>query len=103
MTAGRDQRAVISMAIHERNERPIFVYRSRPERPDDSGWTLTAGETQGFGRDQLGAAHLSHLADHWPELASVFADARAESAWEWDPDTSSYREVQMPPSFWEST
>jgi hypothetical protein len=43
--AAEGQVAVISLAIHDRDERPLFAYRTEPEKPHDSGWTLTAGES----------------------------------------------------------
>jgi hypothetical protein len=90
------QRVVLSKAIHDEDRRPIYVYRSTPAIPDDSGWTATAGETTDLVADDLHWAHMSHLVARWPELARVFADLRAESHWEWDEENRRYGEVVAP-------
>jgi hypothetical protein len=91
-----EERVVISKVIHEQDRRPIYVYRSAPQAPDDSGWTATAGETHDLDASELASAHMSHLVERWPELAEVFADARDQSHWEWDEATRGYREI-LPP------
>lgn len=90
--ARADERAVISKAIVDDDRRPIYVYRSLPQQPDDSGWTATVGEAPGE-TWELVAAHLNHLIDRWPELRRVFADLRPESHWEWDESAGQYREI----------
>ena len=90
------ERIVTSRVIHEEDRRPIYVYRSAPQVPDDSGWMATAGETNELAGSELVAANVRHLVDRWPELASVLADARAKSHWEWDHATRQH-EIQPPP------
>jgi hypothetical protein len=95
--AAEGQVAVISLAIHDRDERPLFAYRTEPEKPHDSGWTLTAGEShEEIRQARLGVAHLHHLVERFPQLANVFADDRVDSAWEWDADTGRYRDISLP-------
>jgi hypothetical protein len=91
-----EERAVIAKVIHKEDRRPIYVYRSAPQAPDDTGWTATAGETRNLDASELASAHISHLVEQWPELAEVFADDRDESHWEWDEATGRYREI-LPP------
>ena len=91
-----DERVVISKVIHGEGRRPIYVYRSAPQAPDDSGWTATAGETHDDEVSDLSAAHMSHLVARWPELAEMFADAREESHWEWNEKTLRYHEILRP-------
>jgi hypothetical protein len=92
--ATEDQIAVISLAIHDRDERPLFAYRIERQQPDDSGWTLTAGESpEEIRQARLGVAHLAHLVERFPQLAQVFADDRVDSAWEWDADAGGYRDI----------
>jgi hypothetical protein len=89
-----DERAVISKAIFDEGRRPIYVYRSTPQAPDDSGWTATVGESpEEIRSSEFLAAHIEHLVDRWPELGKVFADPRRESHWEWDESAAEYREI----------
>ena len=90
------ERLVMSKAIHDGDRRPIYLYRSPPQQPDDSGWTATLGELHDLTSPELVAAHISHLLARWPELASVFADSRPESHWEWDALAGQYREILDP-------
>ena len=90
------KRIVMSRIIHDEDRRPIYVYRTAPQMPDDSGWTATAGETHELAGSEVVAAHMTHLVDRWPELARVFADPRADSHWEWDDATRQYEEIQPP-------
>ena len=96
MAVAPDQRVVMSKAIFEQGRRPVYVYRDKPVRSDDSGWTLTVGELRTLLKDDLTAAHISHLVEAWPELGPVFADSRDESDWEWDEASATYREVYPP-------
>lgn len=94
LPAQADERAVISKAIFDKDRRPIYVYRSLPQKPDDSGWTATVGESpEEIRNSELAAAHIEHLIDRWPELGKVFADSRPESHWEWDESAGEYGDL----------
>ena len=62
--------------------RPRWVYRETPMNEFDSGGRLI---------DIL--EHLGHYAAKWPELATLLADEREWSAWEWHADQGRYVEV----------
>lgn len=96
--AKHDDFVVVSRAIHDEGRRPVYVYRSPSQQDGDSGWTATLGESpETITETHLAAAHVHHLAALWPELATVFADGRPESHWEWDPDAEQYQEVRPLP------
>jgi hypothetical protein len=73
-----------------------YLYREAPEKEEDSGWWILAGdETQEYVDDPNNFAfyNASTILERVPELRSVLgADYPAE--FEWDPATNSFIEIK---------
>jgi hypothetical protein len=88
-----DWLAVVSRVVYEDGAFPGRLYRAEPEREDDSGWRLSAGdEPEAFFDDDssMRACPLAELVERFPVLDSVLG-AEIGSAWSWSEELAEYR------------